>query len=94
MAAYILSSFPIRCNGRGSLAPDSEPGIWTRACIRKKRFALQRSIALDPLGALVRTLACYFPFKRTERVVGDLYTALAFERRKEEELYSARSSCV
>ena len=54
----------------------------------------EKSFALDPLGALVQTSACYFPLKRTQRVVGDLYAALAFECKNEEQLYSTRRFCV
>jgi len=61
---------------------------------QEKSFVLQRSVALDPLGALVQTSACYFPLKRTQRVVGDLYAALAFECKNEEQIYSTCRFCV
>jgi len=57
---------------------------------QEKSFALQCSVALDPLGALVQTSACYFPLKRTQCVVSDLYAVLALECKNEEQLFSTR----
>jgi hypothetical protein len=58
--------------------------------IRKKKFALQRSVALNALEALVRNLAWYLALKRIQRAVRDLYVAVALERYIWQDVYYAR----